>query len=41
MSSTDTNKLRETLAAVIAKHTEANGDYAVLHADYVSAAAKG
>lgn len=34
-------KLRETLADVIAKHNEASGEYAVLHADYVSAAAKG
>ena len=42
MQSTDTtNKLRETLADVIAKHSEVNGDYAVLNADYVSAAAKG
>lgn len=41
MSFTDTNKLRETLADVIAKHNEASGEYAVLHADYVSAAAKG
>ena len=42
MQSTDTtNKLRETLADVIAKHSEVNGDYAVLTTDYVSAAAKG
>lgn len=34
-------KLRETLADVIAKCDEANGEYAVLNADYVSAAAKG
>ena len=34
-------KLREALADVIARHTEANGDYAVLTTDYVSAAAKG
>ena len=34
-------KLREALADVIARHTEANGDYAVLNTDYVSAAAKG
>ena len=34
-------KLRETLADVIAKHNEASGEYAVLNADYVSAAAKG
>ncbi len=34
-------KLHETLADVIAKHNEASGEYAVLHADYVSAAAKG
>lgn len=41
MPSTDTNKLRETLADVIGKSNEASGEYAVLHADYVSAAAKG
>ena len=34
-------KLRETLADVIAKHNEASGEYVVLNADYVSAAAKG
>jgi len=34
-------KLRETLADVIAKHNEASGGYVVLNADYVSAAAKG
>lgn len=34
-------KLRETLADVIAKHSDATGEYAVLNADYVSAAAKG
>lgn len=34
-------KLRETLADVIAKCDEASGEYAVLNADYVSAAAKG
>ena len=34
-------KLREALADVIAKHTEASGTYDVLHADWHSAAAKG
>lgn len=34
-------KLRETLADVIAKHNEANGEYTLLHADWHSAAAKG
>ncbi len=34
-------KPRETLADVIAKCDEASGEYAVLNADYVSAAAKG
>lgn len=34
-------KLRETLADVIAKCDEASGEYAVLNADYISAAAKG
>lgn len=34
-------KLRETLASVIQKHTEASGTYDVLHADWHSAAAKG
>ena len=34
-------KLREALADVIARHTEASGTYDVLHADWHSAAAKG
>lgn len=34
-------KIREALADVIAKHTEASGTYDVLHADWHSAAAKG
>lgn len=34
-------KIRETLADVIAKHNEASGTYDVLHADWHSAAAKG
>jgi hypothetical protein len=34
-------KLRETLADVIAKHNEASGEYTLLHADWHSAAAKG
>ena len=37
----NTPELRETLADVIAKHNEASGEYTLLHADYVSAAAKG
>ena len=38
---TTPEKLREALADVIAKHTEASGTYDVLHADWHSAAAKG
>lgn len=41
MGPPEMNTLRETLADVIAKHDEATGEYAVLNADYVSAAAKG
>lgn len=36
-----TNKLRETLAGVIQKHDEASGAFDLLHADWLSAAAKG
>jgi chromosome segregation ATPase len=35
------NKLRETLASVIQKHTEANGEYDLLHSKWHEAAAKG
>lgn len=41
MSTPEMNKLRETLASVIQKHNEANGEYTLLHADWHSAAAKG
>ena len=42
MQTTDTtNKLRETLAGVIQKHDEASGAFDLLHADWLSAAAKG
>lgn len=34
-------KLRDTLADVIAKHTDASATYALLHADWTEAAAKG
>ena len=34
-------KLRETLADVIVKHNEANGEYALLHSQWHEAAAKG
>lgn len=41
MSPPEMNKLRETLASVIQKHNEADGEYTLLHADWHSAAAKG
>lgn len=37
----ETNKLRETLASVIQKHTEASGDYTLLHSQWHEAASKG
>ena len=41
MQTPEMNKLRETLASVMQKHTEASGDYALLHSQWHEAAAKG
>lgn len=41
MSTPEMNKLRETLASVIQKHTEASGEYDLLHSQWHEAAAKG
>ena len=41
MNTSEMNKLRETLADVIAKHNDASGQYHALHADWTTAAAKG
>lgn len=41
MSTSEMNKLRETLASVIQKHNEANGEYTLLHSQWHEAAAKG
>lgn len=41
MSTPEMNKLRETLASVIQKHTEASGEYGLLHSQWHEAAAKG
>jgi len=41
MQTHEMNKLRETLASVIQKHTEASGEYDLLHSQWHEAAAKG
>ncbi len=41
MQTPETNKLRDTLAGVIQKHTEASNEYSLLHAQWHEAAAKG
>ena len=41
MQTPEMNKLRETLASVIQKHTEASGEYDLLHSQWHEAAAKG
>lgn len=41
MQTPEMNKLRETLAIVIQKHTEASGEYDLLHSQWHEAAAKG
>lgn len=41
MSTPEMNKLRETLASVMQKQTEASGNYALLHSQWHEAAAKG
>ena len=41
MNAPEMNKLRETLASVIQKHTEASGDFDLLHSQWHEAAAKG
>ena len=41
MQTPEMNKLRETLASVIQKHTEVSGEYDLLHSQWHEAAAKG